>query len=168
MKCWTNILKENNLFERRYFGKSAVGVIIKSKNTNKILVLKRSKDVFDGNTFTITTSGKVDGDESPIDAAKREIQEELQYKGKFLTFKKIDVFKDKNYYVDDDGEKTFGDEFTFYTYFAVVPKEFKPKLNWEHTESFWWGGVRDIKGKMHFGTKSLLKKYKKKIFAKKK
>mgnify|MGYP001143361290 CR=1 FL=1 len=167
MKIWTSIIKENKPLEKRYFGKSAVGVVIKAKDTNKILVLHRSKKVMGGVQHSITASGKIDGDESPVEAAKRQIQEELKYTGKFLSFEQIEVFKDKNDYVNKKGEKPFGDEFTFYTYFAEVPKEFEPKLNWEHTNYFWWGGKRKIKGKIQSGTKRLLGKFKKKFFAKK-
>ena len=155
-------IKVENLFEKKYFGSSAVGVIIMAKDTGRILILKRSKDVFDGGTYSIVASGKVDENEKPVHAAKREIQEELDYKGKFLSFKLFDIFKDKN-----DSEE-FDDDFIFYTYFAMIPKEFKPKLNWEHDLCFWWNGKDKIKGKVHFGTKRLLKKIKNFTLKKKK
>lgn len=153
MKLWTNIL-----FEKEYFGKEAVGTILKSKKTGRILVLQRSKIVMDPNTFSIVISGKIDENESKKQTAMREISEELDYKGKILSFELIDVFKDKN------EMKGFEGTFKFYTFLAIVPKEFKPMLNWEHTKYFWWNGEDKIKGKMHYGSKRLLRKKRKKIF----
>ena len=135
----------------------AVGVILKAKNTGKILVLQRAQKTMDGGTQTITVSGKVDGDESLKQAAIREIKEETRYTDK-LKLKLLDIFKDKN------DKPEFKEIFEFYTYIATVPYEFEPRLNWEHRHAFWWNGKDTINGEIHFGTKRLLKKYKRRIF----
>ena len=137
---------KNYITEKSYFGDKAVGVILKAKNTGKILVLQRAQKVMDGGTQTITVSGKVDGTESTKQAVYREVMEETQYTGR-LKLKLLDVFKDKN------DKPEFNDIFEFYTYIATVPYEFKAILNWEHRHAFWWNGKDNINGELHFGTK---------------
>ena len=56
----------------------AAGTYLFSKNTGKILLLFRSEACSDPNTWSIIT-GIVDEGESFEEAAKREIQEELNY-----------------------------------------------------------------------------------------
>lgn len=152
---------ENYINEKTYFGNQAVGVIIKSRETGRILVVKRSKKVFEGGTYSITVSGKVDNGESAETAAYREVSEELRYKGQ-IYLKILDVFQDFN---DSEG---FGDQFkgqfTFFTYLGLVGDEFTPRLNWESRSAFWWDGQDKIKGKLHSGTTRLLKRYRRRLF----
>lgn len=149
MKTFNEILQE-----RSYWGNNAAGIIIYAKDTGRILCLQRSNRVMEPNTWSITVSGKLDGNESPTEAAIREMHEELNYKGPLSRPEKIDIFTDK----DDNGET-----FTFTTYLVQVPKEFTPKLNFEHRKAFWWDGKEKINGEIHFGTKRLLNKLKGKI-----
>lgn len=152
MKNWIEILEGN------YFGDSGAGAIIQAKDTGRILVVRRSSRVNEPLTYSIVLSGKIDAEEDPYAAAKREVKEETGYTGKILKSYIIDVFTDEN-----DNEQ-WSEIFTFTTYKFVVPHEFDPKINWETQSVFWWDGKRDIKGQLHFGTKSLLKKYYNKIF----
>ena len=145
------------LLEKEYFGNQAVGVIIKSSKTGKILVVQRSPKVMEGGSFSITISGKVDEGENVVQAALREIKEEIQYH-KRIDLSVLDVFQDKNEMYGFEGM------FTFFTYIGVVKKEFTPVLNWETIKYFWWDGKTPIKGTLHTGTRRLLKKYKNKIF----
>jgi len=139
------------LLEKKYWGNNASGLIIYSLDTQKILCLLRSSKVSEPNTWSITVSGKVDGNESSVDAAKREMKEELGYTGITSVPKLFDVYTD----IDDEGEN-----FVFKTYFIAIPREFKPRLNFEHKRAFWWDGKETIKGELHFGTKKLIKKLK--------
>ena len=148
---------EQYILEKGYFGNKGVGVILKAERTGRILVLQRAIKTMDGGTQTITISGKVDGKESLKQAAIREIKEETRYTDK-LYLRLLDVFKDNN------DKPEFNEVFEFYTYIATVPYEFEPRLNWEHRHAFWWNGRDKINGEIHFGTKRLLKKYKKRIF----
>ena len=134
------------LEERRYWGKSAVGLIIKAEDTGNILVLRRSSRVNEPGTYSITISGKIDGGENAMQALLREVEEELKYSGKIDNPKLFYEFKDN--------------DFTFNTYITKVPEEFIPKLNWEHISCFWWNMKKKIKGELHFGTKELLRKKK--------
>ena len=139
------------LTERTYWGNNASGFIIYAADTKKILCVLRSSRVSEPHTWSITISGKIDGNESPIEAARREMKEELKYSGITSVPKVFDVYED----TDDDGNK-----FTFTTYFIAVPHEFTPLLNWEHKKAFWWNGKDIIDGKLHFGTKRIIKKMK--------
>lgn len=137
------------ILERIYWGNEAVGFLVFADDTERLLTLLRSSRVNEPLTWSITVSGKVDQGETPIEAAKRELLEETKYKGKINSIKKFDIFKDES----DDGS-----EFTFTSYIIHVPKEFIPILNKEHNKAFWWDGKEPIDGKLHFGTKRLLKK----------
>ena len=148
---------KNYINEKRYYGNQAVGVIIKSLNTGRILVVKRAFSIWEGGSYSITISGKIDTGETAKEAAYREIEEELKYKGD-LNLNLLDVFKDSN------NNPHFQNNFTFFTYTGVVKEEFKPKLNWETINYFWWNGKDKINGKLHTGTLRLLKKYKKRLF----
>jgi ADP-ribose pyrophosphatase YjhB (NUDIX family) len=146
MKRWHTILKE-----RKYFGRSACGVVILAQDTGRILTVQRAKKVMNGGTWSVTVSGKIDDGENVIQAAKREMREELKYKGEIIKLSLLDTFQDKNDMEDFEGN------FTFYTLKMIVPEEFKPKLNWENRKAFWWDGKGKIKGPLHFGTLRLLK-----------
>jgi 8-oxo-dGTP pyrophosphatase MutT (NUDIX family) len=134
--------------ERSYWGTSGAGAIIQAKETGNILVLRRSRHVNEPNTLSIVASGAIDSGERPLQAAIREMKEELKYEGEILSRKLIDVFTD----IDE-----LGYTFKFYTFKFVIPKEFEPTLNWETDKFFWWNGKDKLNGKFHFGTERLLK-----------
>lgn len=144
---------------RTYFGTEAAGAIVYAKKDKKFLVLQRQKDtsnpkqkVKEPGTWSIVVSGKVDDtDGNSRNTAKREFKEELKFKGWYtLEDKPFNVFKD-------------GD-FKFTTYVIIVDTIFKPDLNWEHSDYKWISKLSEIPNPIHFGTKELLSKIKKRWF----
>lgn len=144
------------LKEVSYWGTAGAGAVLYCDKTKRVLILLRSKTVDQGGTWTIVTGGAIDSNENPLNAAKREVFEELQYRGPIKKTKLINIFSD----IDD----LTGNEFKYYTFKFIVPEEFKPRFNWENDDYFWWDGRERIPGRLHFGTKDILKKAKGKIF----
>ena len=103
---------------------------------NKMLLLKRSDKVGNPNTWA-PPGGHVEKGETPLDTAIREADEEI-----------LNV--PQRYVIT--GEYTFLNPKMDYTLFvAHVLKEFRPSLNWEHTDSR-WVTIKDLpKFKLHPG-----------------
>lgn len=127
----------------RFWGNAGAGVFVIAKSTGNVLVPLRSKHVNEPLTWGIF-GGKLDGSEKPIDAAKRELEEEIKYKGK------IEIIPS---YIYNSPDKTF----TYYNFIGLVEDEFKPTLDWETSRAVWMSYEQLLKlKKKHFGLQALL------------
>jgi 8-oxo-dGTP pyrophosphatase MutT (NUDIX family) len=136
----------NALHENTFFGNAGAGCIFLARDTKRILLPFRSLDVNEPHTWG-TWGGKIDNDESPEDAVRREISEEAAYVGKYSLIP-CSVF-------------TSG-TFKYYNYIAVVNSEFDPVLNGE-TDDFEWVTLDELPSPLHFGLRWFLKKDNRKI-----
>lgn len=103
---------------------------------DEILLLKRSSKVGNPGTWA-PPGGNVENGETPIDAAIREVDEEI-----------LNV--PPRYVIT--GEYQFKNPSMDYTmYVAHVLRKFKPKLNWENTDSTWVNISLMGKYKLHPG-----------------
>lgn len=133
--------------EPKYWGSEAAGCIFIAKDTGRILLAKRSSEedpemgVMEPGTWG-TWGGKVDWGENPKDAVVREVEEEVGYDGEYkLAF----------LWTYSDPEEGF----EYHNFLALVPHEFKPKLNWEN-ESSRWVEFGEWPKPLHFGLKALI------------
>jgi 8-oxo-dGTP pyrophosphatase MutT (NUDIX family) len=126
---------------REYWGNQAAGCIFVAKDTGRILLAQRSDQVdYEPGTWG-TWGGKIDGDETPIQAVEREVEEETGFSGGY----KVNLL-----YVYKDGN------FSYHNYMVIVPYEFTPQLNWENETSAWveYGHWPEP---LHFGMEELVK-----------
>jgi len=122
-----------------FWGSEGAGGVFVAKDTGRLLLAYRSAYVNEPHTWG-TFGGAIDEGEDPKEALEREIKEETGYTGSFkLT--PVWVF-------------TKG-SFRFHNFLIEVPKEFKPKLDWE-TERAEWFDRDKLPDKLHFGLKALL------------
>ena len=123
-----------------FWGKQGAGCLFLALDTRKLLIAHRSGDVESPNTWG-TWGGAIDDGESPRDAVYREAQEESGYKGD-MNLIPLYVFKHKS-------------GFQYHNFLAIIPKEFKPKLDWE-TQGFRWCTLDKLPKPLHPGLKMLL------------
>lgn len=144
------------LEERRYWGTNAAGVVVLCNE--KVLWVKRSELVNEPNTWSIVIGGKIDNNETTLEAAKREFLEETKYSGNVkIEPTPLYIFKDSN--------------FTYTTFVAFVEKEFslspfsskKGEGNWE-TSDYKWDSPFIKVDRLHFGSKPVIKELKEKYF----
>lgn len=146
-------LKEFRLFEADYdndlggkfWGNRGAGVLPICKSSGRILIAMRSPDVNEPNTWGIF-GGKIDNDdETPEDAARRELTEETGYKGH------LDIIPA---YVWRSPDGTF----VYSNFIGIVDEEFEPEYDWETAYANWvtLDELKELEPK-HFGLKSLLK-----------
>jgi 8-oxo-dGTP pyrophosphatase MutT (NUDIX family) len=123
----------------KYWGDTAAGCIFVAKDTGRILLAQRGIEAEEPGTWG-TWGGKIDGDESPQEAVKREVEEETGYDG---------ITKITPLYVYRDGT------FKYHNFLVIVPFEFTPQLNWENENSAWveYGKWPEP---IHFGLTTLL------------
>lgn len=152
-----NLLKLSTLFIKyatEYWGRKAAGILFYCKDDSTVFLLHRSKKTMGGETWGIP-GGALDlehdnyhyehaigsnifdsnrprdpdpKDEVFLDAAIREVEEELGFTPPISIIKSYD-FKDG--------------QFTYRTYISLVSKEEKElfsnsEINWEHTNSKWF------------------------------
>jgi 8-oxo-dGTP pyrophosphatase MutT (NUDIX family) len=115
---------------------TAVGTIFYAANTKRCLFLLRS-----GAKFSETwgmVGGKIEANETLIDALHREIQEEISF------IPNIDKYIPLENFTSVDGD------FKYYTYLCVVAEEFIPSLNSEH-QGFCWCDITKYPKPLHPG-----------------
>jgi 8-oxo-dGTP pyrophosphatase MutT (NUDIX family) len=152
MKSFNEFVKENKPIVResevftngKFWGTIGAGILPIARDTKRILLPYRSKDVNEPNTWGVW-GGKLDDMETndPKKAALTEFVEESGYNGEIELIDSY-IFKKSN--------------FTYYNYIGVLEHEFEPILNWE-TESFKWASFNEMikMTPKHFGLESLLK-----------
>jgi 8-oxo-dGTP pyrophosphatase MutT (NUDIX family) len=126
---------------RPFWGNQGAGLLVICKGTGHILLPLRSANVNEPGTYGVW-GGKIDADEDPIRAAKREFREESGYSGP-MHLVRAHVFKT--------------DGFSYHNFVAFVPSEFVPRLGWE-TESAEWvslDGFLEKSERFHFGLREL-------------
>jgi 8-oxo-dGTP pyrophosphatase MutT (NUDIX family) len=102
------------------------GVLIKSQDTDKVLLLKRSELVSEHPLTWALVSGGVDEGETPLEGLMREVTEETQFDGTTLDYTFIKI------------EET---ETAIFHYFeALTPTEFTPILDAENLDYKWVHG----------------------------
>jgi 8-oxo-dGTP pyrophosphatase MutT (NUDIX family) len=117
-------------------GIRSVGGLIYCTDTNRYLFLLRNGQKYAG-TWSIA-GGKIESDESVIDALIREIQEEINFD--IAKFKKIPL----ETYTSADNY------FCYHTFLILVDREFVPELNHEH-RGWVWCTIEDIPKPTHPG-----------------
>lgn len=101
---------------------TAAGVILIARSTGRLLLLERSSDVAEPGTWSVP-AGDVESGEQPVDAALRELREETGRSGQLALLDLVAV--------DRMGSSDF------HYVFASVPREFRPRLNWESSQAAW-------------------------------
>ena len=125
-----------------FWGAQGAGAIVMAKTTGKFLIPFRSLYVLQPHTWGVW-GGAIDPGEDPKAAVKREMKEEVGYRGNDVELIPLYVYEDK---------KT---GFKYHNFLAVVPDEFTPELNWE-TDNFKWVEFGDWPQPLHFGLEALL------------
>ena len=100
---------------------TAAGALFIARNTGRLLFVLRSPDSIEPNTWC-GVGGGIEMGESPIEACRREVSEEIGDVGEY------DLFP------------TLISEYpglTFYNFIGIVDEEFTPTLNDEHTDYLW-------------------------------
>lgn len=118
---------------------AAAGGIFLAEDTGRICVARRSGLVQDPYTWS-TWGGKLDKDETSEETVRKEILEEAGFIGA-LDLKHVYTSKTPQLIYD--------------TYWIIVGKEFKPKLNWENID-YRWCTLDTIPQPMHLGLKAAL------------
>jgi len=127
-----------------FWGKQGAGAIILSASTGRLLLPYRSMDVEQPHTWGVW-GGAIDEDESPMEGATREVNEEMG---------KVNFIKKYPMYVFTSGS------FRYSNFLFVAEDEFKPIATqgsgWE-TESYMWVDYGDWPEPLHFGLEALIK-----------
>lgn len=111
-----------------------VGAIILSEQTGKVMTVLRSPLESYPNTWTFA-GGKVEENESSVDALRRELEEELQL---------VDIKKITPLHRYQSRSK----DFVYDTYVVLVADEFIPDLNWENS-GYAWTDINNLPNPMH-------------------
>jgi 8-oxo-dGTP pyrophosphatase MutT (NUDIX family) len=113
-----------------------VGTLIYAKNTKRYLFLLRNKTRYSGSWGI--AGGKVEENETVINALVREIREEIGVDYTNHKFIPLETFTSDNR------------KFIYYTFLATVNEEFVPQLNSEH-RGYCWVELNDYPRPLHPG-----------------
>jgi 8-oxo-dGTP pyrophosphatase MutT (NUDIX family) len=113
-----------------------VGTLIYAKNTKRYLFLLRNKTRYSGSWGI--AGGKVEENETVINALVREIREEIGVDYTNHKFIPLETFTSDNR------------KFIYYTFLATVNEEFVPQLNGEH-RGYCWVELNDYPRPLHPG-----------------
>ena len=125
-----------------YTGVVGVGALFLSVKTNRVLLQFRNSDKRHKHTWGFW-GGIVENGESPYEALKREVKEELGIVPDINKLNPIDVYqsKDKN--------------FMYYSFVAVIDEEFLPNLNGESC-GYAWVNIGNWPKPLHEGARATL------------
>ena len=126
--------------ETGVWGTAGAGCLVLCPETQRFLMGCRGKEVQQPLEWG-GWGGAIDSREDPKAAAEREFREETSYKGTITKLVPLFIFR--------------SGKFTYRNYLALLPKEFKPKLDWETSRAGWFGW-RDWPGPQHFGLTAIL------------
>lgn len=121
---------------------NAVGIWFYSLDTHRNLFLMRNDRKYHG--YWGLPGGKIEKDETLIEALDRECEEELGQMPEYIKLIPVEKFTADN------------NRFSYHTFFCVLEKEFKPKLNHEHI-GYAWINSGTIPRPLHPGFWSTLK-----------
>lgn len=122
--------------------KQGAGCLLLARTTDQFLLIKRSQYVAAPGVWSLP-GGKVELDEHPEHAAKREVLEEIG-----IDLSKIPAFL---IYTNE----THAPRFKFYTFACILEDEMEPILNWE-SEDFLWCNMSSLPSPLHWGVDQLL------------
>lgn len=131
----------DELAQTGFWGKQGAGVLLLAKDTKRILLQLRSADVQEPHTWGVT-GGAMDRGETPVQACKREVREELEYDGS------IDLIP---LYVFHDAKSGF----KYHNFLGIVDSEFDPSTGWE-VDEYGWFDFGDFPSPLHFGVNGIL------------
>lgn len=114
----------------------SVGALIYAKQSRRYLFLLRNGAKF-SDTWSIP-GGKIDQNETVIDALKREVLEEINFNISNEKIIPLETFTTSNHY------------FCYHTFLVLVNKEFIPVLNNEH-KGWAWTDIESIPKPTHPG-----------------
>jgi 8-oxo-dGTP pyrophosphatase MutT (NUDIX family) len=120
----------------------AAGILFFAKNTGNFLLLYRSADVVDGSCWC-GAGGKIEEGETPEQAARREIEEEIGF----------DTYADEDFYTPLYTHKS--ENLTFYNFLGIVDEQFFPELNWE-SDGYVWAPLDKLPQPFHYGFQEIL------------
>lgn len=122
------------------------GVVFLALDTGRCLLQLRNSDKRYKHTWGFF-GGICEHNETPFEAIKRELVEEIGFIPQLEKLNPIDIYesKDKNFY--------------YYSFAAVVDKEFSPKLNGE-SAGYAWVNIGNWPQPLHQGAKVTLGKNK--------
>lgn len=136
------------------WGKMGAGCLLLARDTGRIGIAKRSPYVQSPGTLG-TVGGAIDTDK-PVErltedeivaAVHKEVDEELGYRGEMRLIKLMTA----------QIPTRDGSTFYYFNYLAVVPQEFKPRLNWEN-DALLWMTLEELQQQegLHRGVRGLL------------
>lgn len=124
-----------------FWGAQGAGCLVMARDTKRFLLMLRSADVEQPLTWG-TLGGAIDRGESAKEGAIRELREESGYRGKITGLTQLYVFRK--------------DTFKYTNFLILVPKEFKPKVDWENIRGQWFD-LNAFPKPLHFGVTALLR-----------
>jgi 8-oxo-dGTP pyrophosphatase MutT (NUDIX family) len=139
---------ESQSFQNRsgetFWGDRGAGVLPICPSTGRLLVAYRSADVNEPHTWGIF-GGMIDHEEEPHEAARREMEEESGFSGKFKIIP-------AHVYRSPKGG------FTYFNFIGIVDQEFQAEFDWETEDAKWMTLDELVKlNPKHFGLAELLK-----------
>lgn len=134
-----NIEHQAELEKTGFWGKQGAGCLFYCSATGRYLISHRSRYVLEPGTWG-TWGGAIDSSEQPLNACKREVQEETGYHGP-AEYRHLWTFKSGN--------------FQYHNFLVTVPEEFDPTLDWEN-QGFAWVEYGDWPSPLHPGLKALI------------
>ena len=120
----------------------AVGATFLAKDTKRIIFNLRSNSVSHSGKWSFW-GGKLESGETPVQALKREIKEEIGFIPEIIKIQPLDVFLSED------------KEFMYHTFVIITPTEFKPKINHE-SKGYRWCNISNFPRPLHRGAKKTL------------
>ena len=102
----------------------AAGVVFLAKDTGRCLLQLRNSDKRFKHTWGFF-GGIIEKEETPFECLQRELGEEIGFMPELAKLNPIDIYQSKD------------KKFFYYSFVAVVEKEFSPKLNGESAGYAW-------------------------------
>tara|TARA_Y100000590_G_scaffold394496_1_gene473694 strand:+ start:1149 stop:1571 length:423 start_codon:yes stop_codon:yes gene_type:complete len=120
----------------------AVGATFLAQDTKRIIFNLRSRSVSHSGKWSFW-GGKLESGETPIQALKREIKEEIGFTPEMLKIHPLDVFLSED------------KKFMYHTFVIITPTEFKPKINHE-SKAYKWCNINKFPKPLHQGARKTL------------
>ena len=127
---------------KKHKGISAAGVLFLAKDTGRCLLQLRNSDKKQKNTWGFW-GGLMEGTETPYECIQRELEEEIGIVPDISKLNPIDTFQSKN------------KNFIYYSFVAVIEKEFIPSLN-DESAGYAWVNIGQWPKPLHDGARSTL------------
>lgn len=124
--------------DERFWGNQGAGILLIAKDTGRLLLVLRSPEVNEPNTWGLP-GGAIEDSENPSSAARREAREEVGFSGNLQLYPAY-VFASK--------------AFRYHNFVGVIDREFEPSLDWENSDAGWFD-LKDLPSPLHFGVQAL-------------